>query len=103
MTKKLGLILVTLAFLYGSFVLVRKVPEDGAPVRWGPWSVAMLVGALGIALARSGARSAMIEESTVARNLDVLNASLSRITSGLTDTVDGSRAPVAQLDRASAF
>ncbi len=76
----IGLALVTAGFLWGTIVAVRN-PEN--VVDWGAFAPGVVLGAIGVFLARRGAHLESTEEGAVAANVQLLHAALGRLADGL--------------------
>jgi hypothetical protein len=73
--KKIGLTLITLAFLAGAYVSVL----DDTDVNWTFLGLALVVGFAGVALARLGVRSAATASHVLASNMAAVRESLDNI------------------------
>jgi len=73
--RKIGLTLITLAFLAGAYVSVL----DDTNVNWTLLGVALLAGFAGVALARLGARSAATASHLLESNMASVRESLDNI------------------------
>lgn len=83
--KLTGYLLIAVSFLGGSYFAVRPphpLPIEGADaniVPWMPFLIMLGLGALGVALARIGARAVTHEKGALTANVEILRASLDRI------------------------
>ena len=75
----LGYLLITAGCLAGAYLAVLQ--EESVP--WGPWAVAVVVGVVGVALARLGSRKAATSEERLTGDLEILGDSLARVVAKL--------------------
>lgn len=75
----LGYLLITAGCLAGAYVAVLH--KEGVP--WGPWAAAVVVGVVGVALARLGGRKAATSEERLTGDLEILGTSLARVVAKL--------------------
>jgi hypothetical protein len=78
--RKLGYLLITIGFLAGALTAT----VDQQKVSWVYYIAALLAGAVGIALVRSGERQESRAEGKLASNIQSVEASLSRIVENIT-------------------
>lgn len=81
-----GLLLLTAGFLWGTIVAVRDAQNV---VDWAAFLPGVVVGAIGVFLARRGAHLESTEESAVAANVKLLHGSLGRVAEGLAELERG--------------
>jgi len=78
--RKLGYLLITIGFLAGALAAT----VDQQKVSWGYYIAALLAGAVGIALVRSGEWQESRAEGKLTSNIQSVEASLSRIVENMT-------------------
>lgn len=79
--KRIGYILIALSFLAGSYITVLHEYE----INWALFIPALLIGALGVALARFGHQRKTQETDRVSSNIQNLNNSLGNIVTNIRD------------------
>ena len=83
--RVVGLFLIALTFLGGSYFAV--LPPDVLPVSaddakrvpWGPVGGMLVLGAVGVALARIGGRQVTRQEGALTANMEILSSSIERV------------------------
>ena len=91
--KTAGLLLITIGFLAGAWIAVQQVET----VRWA-WYVPMFaLGAIGVVLARRGARLRARAADTLRENILTVRSSLDRIVSNM-DALEGRKNEIGTHD-----
>jgi len=79
--KRLGLILIAVSFLAGSYITVLHEWT----INWGYFIPALIVGLTGVGLVQLGKRQIAAAEETVAANIRTLNESLGEVVRNVRD------------------
>lgn len=79
--RGVGYVLITGGFLVGSYLAVRQ--EEG--ILLGPFLVALIVGAIGVALVRAGTVRAARRGEVLAENIEAIETSLDAIVEAVDD------------------
>jgi len=78
--KKLGYVIITIGFLAGALVAVL----DESSVKWGYFSVALILGAVGVILVHLHEKKSSRSEKKLAANLQNIETSLTHIFENIT-------------------
>jgi hypothetical protein len=91
--KTAGLLLITVGFLAGSWIAVQQVES----VRWSRYVPMFVVGAIGVVLARQGARQRARATDTLQKNIQTVRDCLERIVANI-DDFEAKKADIATHD-----
>ncbi len=82
--KRAGYLLIGIAFLSGAYLSV----VDALEVEWKAMSITLIVGAIGVLLARMGSKAEATSEEMMDSNMATVRSSLDRIVDHVTDLCD---------------